>query len=160
MGNVLRTVGALFLIVNTLGVGWLVYQERRKNTFEVSAQAVSQMEKLYQMVLDSRAELEKLSQAPFPSEEKVKEWKGQSRERDLLFEATRLAYLDARRKKTVESVGLFLALGRAVVAPPTFSFSTYDTKTMKYVPFANLSKLESIEADYEAFTLAALRDIK
>lgn len=150
------------LILNTAGVGWLVLQSRREHkTILVGDRSLEQLNRLFRLVGEYQAELEKVGlQAPFPDDAKRKEWKDLLRWRELGVEGTRIAYLNAQREGTAEALGLFLGLARLSVTTPTATFSAYDTKTFKSTTFANTSRLESLENDFDVLMVELLRDLK
>jgi hypothetical protein len=51
-------------------------------------------------------------------------------------------------------------LARLSVTTPTSTFSTYETKRFKSTTFANTSRLESLENDFDFLMIELLRDLK
>ncbi len=153
---------SLLLILNTAGVAWLVLQSHREHKARlISDRSSEQLSRLFRLVGEYQAEFEKVGlQAPFPDEGKKKEWKDMLRWHELGVEGTRVAYLNVQRERTAEGLGLFLGLARLSVTTPTSTFSTYDTKTFKSTTFANTSRLESLENDFDVLMIELLRDLK
>lgn len=153
-------VAILVLALNTAGVMWLVVQSRRDHREALSERSLERIERLFQLIGEYQSELQKVgSQAAFPNEENKREWKETLRWRDVAMESTRIAYLNVRRKQTVESLGLFLVLARVAVETPKYTFSTYDTKTLQSTTFGNTSRLESLEEQFDVLMLELLRDL-
>ncbi len=155
-------LAALLLILNTAGVAWLVLQSHREHkVILIGDRSLEQLNRLFRLVGEYQAELEKVGlQAPFPDEGKKKEWKDMLHWHELGVEGTRIAYVNVQRERTAEALGLFLALARFSVATPTATFSTYDTKTFTSTTFANTSRLESLENQFDVLMIELLRDLK
>ena len=145
---------------------WLVSCDRRaQEVFELSDQSVIQAEKVFNSVQAADKEYRRLFAETRHPDDKLEAQAAQwFAERELMFNLTRIAYLDLSAKRSREALLQFVSTGWAFVQSPEGTFTRYDfaDRTLKEGKdvYANMSQIESVVGEFRVFATSLVKEVK
>lgn len=173
------TVVALFVILalNLVATAYVALLSRATasaafSQAKLNESELAQLEKLYNLATDFRAELENIAgRASFPSQKKKIAATRYLQNQKMTLERVRIEYKKLREAQTQEAGVRFITIawgddsflsGTRLMEVNEWAFADYNNMTENYVPYPNVSfaKLEALNNEFRVIALSLIKDIK
>jgi hypothetical protein len=170
-----ETILSVVIILNFIGTAYLCVSrvnERSKSVQKISDNQLAQIDKLYSLATDFKAELEnQYGKVSFPTDKDKQVASDWMQNYYMNAERVRILYIHVHETRSIDSAVQFLSfcwggdsfLGtQGIVTDVKYPFAKYNNITGNMDPFinANFTKLDSINNEFRVLTLSLIKDIK
>ncbi len=177
MNRLTLTIVLVLLGFNSVAVSYLIATRtagggRASFQAQVSDGELAQLDKIFDLVVNFRTELEAIAgRASYPTEKKKIAGNEFLQNHKMVFERARIEHKRLHEEKTKDAAIRFLFScwgfndlfsGPSLMGVPKWPFAQYNSATEDFVPYSNVSfaKLDSVDNEFRVLAISFIKDLK